>query len=162
VPLERFVSAWHWGRAFFEDQAVLYSVQLPADPKEGPEGTLVFLSHGKAEAVCHTQRLELSRKGRNFFLLPFHRAIRFQSSPTLRIEHQEVLSDGPLSLVFRDQVSFEGGQGVEGLSHFLYPPRLSNPLFFPMLKGRTEFIRRPADLTPPPSSGDVTTSRPSQ
>jgi len=162
VPLERFVSAWHWGRAFFEDQAVLYSVQVPVDPKERPEGTLVFLSHGKAEAVCHTQRLELSRKGRNFFLLPFHRTLRFQSSPTLQVEHREVLSDGPLSLTFRDQVSFEGGPPVEGLSYFLCPPRLSSPLFFPMIKGRTESIRRSLDPVPPPSSGDVTTSRPAQ
>jgi carotenoid 1,2-hydratase len=162
VPLDRFVSAWHWGRAYFEDQVVLYSVQVPVDTKEQPEGTLVFLSHGKAEAVCHTQALELSRKGRNFFLLPFHRSLRFRSAPALRVEHREVLSDGPLSLLFRDAVSFEGQPEVEGLSQFLYPPRLSNPLFFPMLKGRAEIIRRSLDQDPPPPSADVTTSRPVQ
>lgn len=157
VPLGRFVKAWHWGRAFSGGKVLAYSFQLPVDGKDPAQG---FLWDGDSVQEAAFQP---SQPRRNFFLLPYHRRLDLAGGPS--ITHRRVLSDGPVSLLFEDEVAWgRGGPGrTAGLSSYLYLPRLSSKFFFPMLKGKTTLVRKaavplPGGLDEP--GGDVFTDRP--
>jgi carotenoid 1,2-hydratase len=162
VPLDRFVKAWHWGRAFLGDETLVYSVQVPTGKGEPAQGFLLALGPSGSEAW--QVAFQLSKNRRNFFWLPYQKNLEFTDAQSLRIDHHQILGDGPASLVFEDRVRWiSGGKTTKGtgLSNYLYAPRLSSRFFFPMLKGKTTIVSRaqePGDLPPP--SGDVSTTRP--
>lgn len=158
VPLDRFLTAWHWGRAFLDGEALIYSLRLPVEGP--PEGFL--MSAGPKGVRGWSVLFETSRKRFNVFGLPFHRTLDFTADKTLTIDHTRTLADGPVQTIFEDRLkgSFNGvGVSAPGLSHYLYLPRLSSRLFFPLLKGKS-LIVHPAETNVPPPSGDVTTTRP--
>ncbi len=163
VPLDRFVKTWHWGRAFLGDETLVYSFQIPTDPQEPNEGLLLTGKGG--ETNIWKVAFGLSQNRRNFFWLPYQKNLEFTDADSLKINHRQILSDGPASLIFEDEVqwtkNFETLKG-SGMSNYLYTPRLSSRFFFPMLKGKTSvFIQKEDAPTPPTNnSGDVTTTRP--
>jgi carotenoid 1,2-hydratase len=164
VPLDRFVSAWHWGRAFLGEETLVYSMRLPRDEKEPPEGFLLAGSPSGTKA--RRVSFGLSQARRNFFWVPYHKGLGSTDVQDLRISHRRVLSDGPVSLLFGDEVEWAGnGPALKGggMSNYLYTPRLSSRFFFPMLKGKTVKVARaalsgPGTLDQP--GGDVFTDRP--
>lgn len=163
VPLGQFVKAWHWGRAFGGDETLVYSVRIPMDEKEPPEGFLLTLSPSGAEAWSVSYRLSQNR--RNFFWLPYQKNLAFTDVQSLRIGHQQVLSDGPVSLIFEDRVQWlKNGKILKGsgMSNYLYTPRLSSRFFFPMLKAKTVKVIKPLMGHPGDNDkpgGDVFTDR---
>jgi carotenoid 1,2-hydratase len=162
VPLDRFVKAWHWGRAFLGDETLVYSVQVPTEAEEKPEGFLV--TAGPSGIQAWQVAFELSKNRRNFFWLPYQKNLGFTDAQSLSISHRQILSDGPVSLIFEDQVQWTTGEKIlkgKGMSNYLYTPRLSSRFFFPMLKGKTIIVTQPVEnREPPPPSGDVTVTRP--
>jgi carotenoid 1,2-hydratase len=164
VPLDRFVKAWHWGRAFLGDETLVYSVQVPVDPAEPTDG-LLLIAHPK-ETLAWKTAWTLSKKRRNFFLLPYQKEFGFTDTHSLKINHEEILSDGPVSLVFKDRVEWSKEGKVltgPGMSNYLFTPRLSSRFFFPMLKGKTTVLTQKeepklSNLNKP--GGDVFTDRP--
>ena len=164
VPLDRFVKAWHWGRAFIGNETLIYSVQIPVGEEDVPEG--IFLhSDGKSSEAWKTA-FEISKKRRNFFWLPYMKSLGFSDAHQLKVEHRRILSDGPTSLIFEDRWTWiRDGQTLSGLglSNYLYTPRLSNKFFAPMLKAKTTKISRPPGSLPTSLNqpgGDVFTDRP--
>lgn len=162
VPLDRFVKAWHWGRVFLRSETLVYSLQVPADQGE-PKGFLLTLD--KTESKVWTVAFDLSRNHRNFFWLPFQKTLAFSDAHQLRIDHDRILGDGPVSLVLEDHWKWtKDGKTEEGtgLSNYLYSPRLSNSFFFPMLKGRTTLVQANEEppTKPPVDNGDVSLTRP--
>ncbi len=162
VPLSRFVKAWHWGRAFLGDETLVYSVRIPTEGGEPPEGFL--LTAGKDGAEAWETAFKLSQNRRNFFWLPYQKTLEFTDVHSLHIRHRQILSDGPASLIFQDDVRWTAdGKSLKGLglSNYVYTPRLSSRLFFPMLKGKTTVFNSP-DFTGelPAGPGDVSTTRP--
>jgi len=160
VPLDRFVKSWHWGRAFLQEKTLVYSLLIPADPRESSQG--FFWNTGPAGTQAWNVAFKPSRKRWNFFALPCQRKLEFVDADSLRIDHRQVLSDGPVQLVFGDKIRWVSeGKAEEGtgLSNYLYAPRLSSRLFFPLLKGKS-LIVRPAEIEAPPPSDDVSTTRP--
>ncbi len=162
VPLDRFVKAWHWGRVFLGEETLVYSLQVPTDGA-GPEGFLATLD--KTGSKIWTVAFDLSRSRRNFFWLPYQRTLSFSDAHQLRIDHGRILSDGPASLIFEDTWTWtRDGKSVQGqgLSNYLYTPRLSSSFFFPMLKGRSTLVRSNEEPPTKPStpSGDVSLTRP--
>lgn len=161
VPLDRFVKAWHWGRAFMGDSTLVYSVQIPPNDKEPIEGFLLATDSNKTNAW--RVAFKLSKRRWNIFGLSFQRTLEFADTQSLKVDHRQVLSEGPAYLIFEDKVQWSGdGTSLvgSGLSNLLYSPRLSNPLFFPMLKGKSLIMRPSGDSTLPPPSSDVSTTRP--
>ena len=141
VPLDRFIRGWHWGRAFLGETTVHYSWMDPLDPQAQPEGTwggIVLLAEpGREPRILKAAEVEVGQGTRNFFLLPYKKHLLFKTEEgDLEVLHGSPLSDGPVELTLPSQVRWKGSEGT-GLSHFLYPPRLSSKWFFPMLKGRT-------------------------
>jgi carotenoid 1,2-hydratase len=171
VPLDRFVKAWHWGRAFLGEKTIIYSVQSPMDEKEGLTGILLLLGGTKLEAFFRTKAFQISQKSRNFFWLPYQKKMSFSPVPSLTdsslvILRTQTMGDGPVSLIFEDELSWsKSGQLLKGIgmSNYIYTPRLSSRFFFPMLKGKTTLLEKPRDLFPPSPNqpgGDVLTTRP--
>jgi carotenoid 1,2-hydratase len=162
VPIERFVKAWHWGRAFLGEETLVYSVQVPTEEKGPAEGYL--LSSKSSGTQFWRVAFDLSRKRCNFFCLPYSKSLGFTDAQSLRIDHDQILSDSPVSIVFEDQVQWTPeGKTLKGtgLSNYLYTPRLSSRFFFPMVKGKSVIVNyagEPGELPPP--SGDVSTTRP--
>ena len=162
VPLDRFIKAWHWGRAFIKDQTIVYSLQIPMEETENPT-SFVWVNGPRVKGVVNIPlRPSLSKK--NFFWLPYLSKLNFHNDHNLYIHHRERLSDGPVSLVFKDYVQWEPDgkeryQG-EGMSNYLYTPRLSSRLFFPFLKAKSLIIKAPEDVELPPPTDDVSTTRP--
>src|SRR5580658_674136 len=133
VPLDRFVKAWHWGRAFLGDETLVYSVQIPTEGEENTEG--FFLTAGPSGIQTWQAAFELSKNRRNFFWLPYQKSLGFTDAQTLGINHHQILGDGPVSLIFEDQIQWSDGNKTlqgKGMSNYLYTPRLSNRFFFPM------------------------------
>ncbi len=169
VPIDRFVKAWHWGRAFLGDRTIVYSAQAPVQESESTRGAFFVFEKEKPEIAAGEGLFHFSGRKHNFFLVPYERVImllepdahgRFHST----IEHQNILSDGPVHLIFQDQVRWthEGKDlSGSGMSNYLYTPRLSSRLFFPLLKGKS-LIVKPLEETPPlpPHSDGVSTTRP--
>jgi len=139
VPLERFIKSWHWGRAFVGNKTFIYSVQSPISKNEKTESILLILNKDKVETISRSSNTQINSRRHNFFWLPYERNLSFNDGYTLKINHKNILSDSPVSLVFQDQVEWKtsGGSKGSGISNYLYTPRLSNKLFFPMLKSRT-------------------------
>jgi carotenoid 1,2-hydratase len=162
VPLDRFVKSWHWGRAYLGDETFVYSVQTPTDAREPLEGFL--LTAGPGGTGAWRVAFQLSKNRRNFFWLPYSKVLQFTDAQSLRIEHRQILGDGPVSLLLDDKVNWISGAKTlegKGLSNYLYTPRLSSRFFFPMLKGKTTLVSRPQEAGDvPPPSGEVTTTRP--
>jgi len=160
VPLDRFVSGWHWGRVFLGEETLVYSVQTPTDLGSS-DGFL--LTAGPKEIQTWDVAFQLAKKRRNFFWLPYEKSLGFTDTHSLEIIHDQILSDGPASLIFEDQVAWTQNEKTirgTGMSQYLYPSRLSSRFFFPMLKGKTTvYAEAPAPDAPPPS-GDVTMTRP--
>jgi carotenoid 1,2-hydratase len=169
VPLDRFVKSWHWGRAQAGDRTIIYSVQTPTQKQEANEGIFFVFEKDKPEIVINNETLfRLSKTEWNIFLVPYNQAIILLEPEThgrfhMTVQHQNILSNGPAHLVFQDQLCWTHGQkGLwgSGMSNYLYTPRLSSRLFFPLLKGKSLIIR-PAENSAPPPPGDVSTTRPS-
>jgi len=164
VPLDRFVKTWHWGRAFLGNETLVYSVQIPVDPAEPLEG-LLFITSQK-ETLAWKTAWTLAKKRRNFFLQPYQKELGATDTHFLRINHEEILSDGPASLIFKDHVEWsKEGKTLTGpgMSNYLFTPRLSSRFFFPMLKGKTTVLTQKeeaelSNLNQP--DGDVFTDRP--
>ncbi len=162
VPLDRFVKAWHWGRAFAEDQTLVYSIQTPVEAEEPTEGFLLTAS--KDGIRMAKTEFKPSKNNRNFFWLPYPKRLESPDNSDFSVEHHQTLCDGPVSLIFEDNVQWtSAGESLKtrGLSSYLYTPRLSSRFFFPMLKGKS-LIVEPSEggIGPPPTSGDVSTTRP--
>ena len=163
VPLDRFVKAWHWGRAYLGDETLIYSVQCPADHQDSAHG--LFLTGPQKDIQVWDVAYNLSQNRRNFFWLPYQKTLGFTDIHSLKIKHQKILSDGPASLIFEDLIEWTQNGATQkgaGMSNYLYTPRLSNRLFFPMLKGKTTVYSQRDEIQLPADPGDVTTSRPSQ
>ena len=162
VPLDRFVKAWHWGRAFLGDETLVYSMQVPTEGEEKPEGFL--LTAGPSGIQARQVAFELSKNRRNFFWLPYPKNLGFTDTRSLSVSHRQILSDGPVSLIFEDRVQWTSGEKAlegKGMSNYLYTPRLSSRFFFPMLKGKTIIVTKAVENSePPPPSKDVTLNRP--
>ncbi len=162
VPLDRFVKAWHWGRAFLGEETLVYSVQIPAEVQEKPEGFL--LTSGTSGIQVWRVAYELSKNRRNFFWLPYQKNLGFTDAQSLSISHRQILSEGPVSLIFGDGVQWTTGEITlegKGMSNYLYTPRLSSRFFFPMLKGKTIVVTKAVENPEPsPPSKDVTLNRP--
>lgn len=162
VPIDRFLKAWHWGRVFLGEEALIYSVQIPSGDKELSEGFFVTVS--PSESQSWKVAFELFKNRWNFFGLPYQKGFQFTDVQSLKIHHHQILSDGPVSLIFRDKVEWGGGGGLLrglGLSNYLYTPRLSSRFFFPLLKGKSLIVNPLEDTSPlPPPSDDVSTTRP--
>jgi hypothetical protein len=165
VPLDRFVRSWHWGRALWEDAALVYSVQVPAGERGGAEGVLFSFRGGRA--AVERAPFRLSGRRRNFFWLPYAKRLQPEGNLSPRIRHRRILGDGPVCLVFEDDILWEtGGKTLRGtgLSTYVHAPRLSSRFFFPMLKARTTLYAegplREGSPGPPPGPGDVSTTRP--
>jgi carotenoid 1,2-hydratase len=164
VPLDRFLKAWHWGRAYLGNQTLVYSVQVPIDEKEPIDGLL--LTANQDEAHVWKVAFQLSKRRRNFFWLPYHKILEFTDADSLRVTHLKILGDGPASLVFEDKVLWDEGGKIltgSGMSNYLYTPRLSGRFFYPLLKGKTFRMTKskndlPGALNKP--GGDVFTDRP--
>jgi carotenoid 1,2-hydratase len=160
VPLDRFLRAWHWGHAFLGSKTVIYSYQEPLAADEKPKG--LWMTLDKAEFKVWDAAFEPSKKRWNFFALPYVKALGFTDFDAFKVLHRTILSDGPASLMFEDEVTWEkdgAALTAVGLSQYLYPPRFSSSLFYPMLKGKTQILSKPTENTPRPG-GDVTTERP--
>lgn len=160
VPLDRFVKAWHWGRSFVDGGVLVYSVQIPLEENEKPSSFLEMVHPEKTEniPIC----IRPFWKKRNVFWVPYDQKMMFHDQSSLYIRHFKTLCDGPAFLVFEDKVQWEPGNKFfqeKGLSNYLYTPRLSSRLFFPLLKGKS-LIVRPAEIEAPPPSDDVSTTRP--
>jgi carotenoid 1,2-hydratase len=162
VPLDRFVKNWHWGRVFLGDETLVYSMQVPTEGEGQPEGFLLTAGAGGTQAW--QVAFELSKNRRNFFWLPYQKNLSFTDAQSLKISHSQILSDGPVSLIFEDRVQWNNGMKAlegSGMSNYLYTPRLSSRFFFPMLKGKTIIITKAVENPePPPPSKDVTLNRP--
>jgi carotenoid 1,2-hydratase len=163
VPLDRFVKAWYWGRAFIGGETLVYSLQVPMDSQEPNEGLLLTVKGN--EPHLWNVAFQLTQNRRNFFWLPYQRNLEFTDADSLRISHGQILSDGPASLIFEDEVQWtKNGETLRGfgMSNYLYAPRLSSRFFFPMLKGKTSVFTQKNDAPIPKTSdsGDVTTTRP--
>jgi carotenoid 1,2-hydratase len=170
VPLDRFVKSWHWGRAFFKNRTLVYSVQIPADEKEAPTAVFLLNEGDQTQTLTRKIKLSLFRNRRNVFWMPYAQKLLFEEVEDLadwkfEISHNAILSDGPVSLVFQDQVTlFHKDTQVkgQGMSNLIHGPRLSNHFFFPMLKGKTDLITRSSAGAFPSaglSDGDVFTDR---
>ena len=165
VPLDRFIKSWHWGRAFIDDKTLIYSVRTPINKNEKTESILLVLKKEKVETISRTTQALIHNGRHNFFWLPYEKRLVLNDSHSLKINHADILSDGPVSLVFRDQIELKSSEEFLkgfGISHYLYTPRLSSRFFFPMLKARTTVYTRP-DKLPIGSinqpGGDVFTDR---
>ena len=165
VPLDRFIKSWHWGRAFIGDKTLIYSVRTPINKNEKTECILLVLKKEKVETISRTT-LALIHNGRhNFFWLPYEKRLVLNDSHSLKINHADIMSDGPVSLVFRDQIELKSSEEFLkgfGISHYLYTPRLSSRFFFPMLKARTTVYTQPDELAAGSINqpgGDVFTDR---
>ncbi|HJT23771.1 MAG TPA: hypothetical protein VJ873_04305, partial [bacterium] len=161
VPLDRFVKTWHWGRAFLGDDILVYSVKIPVDGPERPEGLL--LTANSDEVKAWDVAFKLSQNRRNFFWLPYQKCLGFTDVHSLTVTHRQILNDGPAHLIFEDEVHWmANGRDLKGrgLSNFVYAPRLSSRFFFPLLKGKSLIIRPSEDDSLPPPSDDVSTTRP--
>jgi carotenoid 1,2-hydratase len=159
VPLDRFVKAWHWGRALVGDKTLIYSVHTPFDENENPETVLFSFDRNKFESVSRTANIQLDSHRHNFFWLPYEKNLSFNNS--LKIKHSDILGDGPVSLIFKDEVKRDNLKG-SGMSHYLYTPRLSSQFFFPMLKAKTTVYVEPEEIQTPSLNqpgGDVFTDR---
>ena len=170
VPMDRFIKSWHWGRAFFKNRTLVYSVQVPADTKEPPEAVFLLNEDGQTQVFTRKLTLSLFRNRRNVFWVPYAKKLvlrEVEGLPDWRfeIEHDVVLSDGPVSLVFQDQVTlFHKDVAVRGrgMSNLIDGPRLSSRWFFPMAKGKTHWMARPLGKfsgSVDDSTGDVFTDR---
>ncbi len=163
VPLDRFVKSWHWGRAFMGDKTLVYSIQTPRDENEVSEGIVLEFNKNKPGVIRREVKTSLAKNRRNFFWLPYPKQLRLTDSFTLDLNHDSILSDGPVALILKDQVewknSSESLKGL-GLSNYLYAPRLSSSFFFPMLKGKTMVYTQKEEIPLPPNPGeDVFTDR---
>jgi carotenoid 1,2-hydratase len=165
VPLDRFVKSWHWGRAFIGDKTLVYSVQTPQEENETPESIVAVFDKNKPILLRRDITTQLGPTRRNFFWLSYTKQITLSDTFTLNLEHDTVLNDGPVALIFKDKVAWKsGGEDLKGsgLSNYLYAPRLSSSFFFPMLKGKTTVYSPQEGVPPPPDPGeDVSTERPS-
>ncbi len=85
VPLDRFVKAWHWGRAFLGDETLVYSMQVPTEGEGAPEGFL--LTAGPDGIQAWRVAFELSKNRRNFFWLPYQKSLSFTDAQSLKINH---------------------------------------------------------------------------
>lgn len=167
VPLGRFVKSWHWGRVFLGNKTLVYSFQWPADGKEAPQGILFFSDREKESFVTRDFSFKILKASHNFFWLPYHRSLEVSEIPSipgssLKINHQ-ILGDGPVSLILKNDVIWTVNDSAilnQGLSNYIYTPRLSNRLFYPLLKGKSLIIKSSTTADPPPDSGDVSTTRP--
>lgn len=162
VPLDRFVKAWHWGHARLGGEDLVYSA-LVLNEKEEATQTFLLSADG-TQARLWRANVIISKNRRNFFWLPYQPRMEFPGAQGLRIHHRHICGDGPVQLFFEDNVRWTvEGKAVEGqgLSNYLYPPRLSNRFFFPLLKGKSLIIKLSDDTGPlPPASDDVSTTRP--
>src|ERR1700722_7259199 len=163
IPLDRFLKSWHWGHAFLESKTIIYSYQAPHAADEKTKGLWMSLDSG--EFKLWDVAFQPSQGRFNFFALPYSKKLGFTDFDAFEVRHQTILSDGPASLIFEDEIRWtRAGHLLEGrgISNYLYPPRLSNPLFFPMLKGKTDWIAKPPDSggAAPKDFDDVSTQRP--
>jgi carotenoid 1,2-hydratase len=159
VPLDRFVKAWHWGRTSVGDKTFIYSVQTPISDNEKTETLLFTFNKNQFESVSRTSNIQLDSRRHNFFWLPYEKHLSFNTS--LKMRHSNILSDGPVNLIFKDEVSLNGLKGF-GMSNYLYTPRLSSQFFFPMLKAKTTVYVQPEEIRTPSLNqpgGDVFTDR---
>jgi carotenoid 1,2-hydratase len=162
VPPGRFIKAWHWGHARLGEENLVYSVQVPEGVGE-PEQTFLLSARGSQTRLWNSG-VVLSKKRWNFFGLPYKKRLDFPGCQSLRIDHSQILGDGPAHLLFGDKVRWNLEDRVlkgRGLSSYLYTPRLSSPFFFPLLKGKSLIVQTTSDTGPlPPPSDDVSTTRP--
>ena len=165
VPLNRFVKSWHWGRAFIGDKTFIYSIQTPVNESEKIENVLLVLSKDKVETINRVSQTRLNNRRHNFFWLPYEKKLSFTDSYGLQIDHKNILSDGPVSLIFQDQFEWKTSSEFlkgSGISNYLYTPRLSSSFFFPMLKARTTVYIKPDEISTGSINqpgGDVFTDR---
>lgn len=159
VPLGRFVEGWHWGRAFLGDTTLIYSTQTFTDKKEPPENICLRLEKGELQSIDRNREPQSTRKQHNFFWLPYTKELR---QGDWSIQHRSILGNGPVQLTFQDEVTGPGLKRGPGLSGYVFTPRLSDPLFFPMLKGQsTLYSRKTAvDVPSPDPQGGVSIQRP--
>jgi hypothetical protein len=166
VPLDRFIQSWHWGRAFIGERTIIYSVQTPIDKTDNIETILLSLNKNKVETLSRVSNIRLNSLSHNFFWLPYEKSLFFNDAFALKINHKNILSDSPVSLIFKDQLEWKtSGEALKGsgISNYLYTPRLSSRFFFPMLKARTTVYAQTDEITLPPMNqpgGDVSTDRP--
>ncbi|HVM33236.1 MAG TPA: hypothetical protein VMU88_08900 [bacterium] len=161
VPLNRFLKSWHWGHALLEGQTLVYSYQAPLAGDEKPKG--LWMTLGKQECKVWDVAFEASRGRLNFFGLPYAKRLGFTDFDAVTIDHRDILCDGPFDLTFEDQVRWTNQGRLaagRGFSRYLYPPRFSNPLFYPMLKGKTQILSKPGAAASGGDFGDVSTTRP--
>jgi carotenoid 1,2-hydratase len=152
VPLDRFVKSWYWGRAFIGEKTFIYSAQTPINENEKVESVVLALEKGEFASINRTSEAQLGGQRRNFFWLPYAEKLSFTNLSQLRINHNLILSDGPVSLIFKDNIeSKTSGIAIKGsgISNYLYTPRLSNRFFFPMLKAKTTVYTQIEEMNNP-------------
>ena len=65
VPLDRFVKAWHWGRAFIGNETLIYPVQIPVGEEDVPEG--IFLHSDEKVPRPGRRPLKFPKNAGTFF-----------------------------------------------------------------------------------------------
>ncbi|MGH7738901.1 MAG: hypothetical protein ACREL1_02025, partial [bacterium] len=162
VPLDRFLKSWNWGHAHLGSKTLIYSYQEPLAADEKPLGFRMMAD--KNEFKVGDALFKISRKRRSSFFLPYAQQLEFTGSDPFQIRHKKILSDQPFALTIQDQVQWiQNGEKLQGFgfSNLLYPPRFSNRLFYPLLKGLTQVLSKPRDSSNNPlPTGDVSTQRP--
>jgi len=165
VPLDRFVKSWHWGRAFVGEKTFIYSVQVPINENEKTESVVLALEKNKLENITRTSGVQLIGQRHNFFWLPYAEKLSFDHLSPVKVKHNQILSDGPVSLILKDDVEWKTSEKTykgSGISNYLYTPRLSSRLFFPMLKAKTTVYTQADEMKTPSINqpgGDVFTDR---
>lgn len=135
-PMKESFTEWYWGRYHLPESTLVYYIM-----NEHKEWTYKAWLIGEKG---HTRQLKtrMDKKGsqNNLFGLKSRRAFTFYDDHTeLYLQKDRITDNGPFYQRFEGRVIAKSGKKIEecrGISEYIYPSRIYNKLFWPLVNMR--------------------------
>jgi carotenoid 1,2-hydratase len=141
-PMKDTFDEWYWGRYHFTDSTLIYYIMR----EKGVWEKKAWLIDDNG-AVYPANTIELKETGLSFFGLKTARVIEFKGDGfRAMLQKQAMIDSGPFYQRFSGRLILQKGDQIKhsnGISEYIYPSRIYNKLFWPLVDMRIKYPGNP-------------------
>ena len=139
-PMKESFTEWYWGRYHLSNSTLVYYLMN----EQGTWKYKAWLICGKSGEIRQLKtEIDKNNLQRNLFGLKSCRAFTFYDDHTeLYLQKDRVTDDGPFYQRFEGRLIAKKGEKIEecrGISEYIYPSRIYNKLFWPLVNMRIAY-----------------------
>jgi carotenoid 1,2-hydratase len=137
-PMKDSFDEWYWGRYHFKESTLIYYIMH----EKGTWDKRAWLIDS-AGTVSEAKRILLKEEGLSFFGLKSARVIELEGDGfKIHLQKDVMVDNGPFYQRFSGRAILKGEKGIDqarGISEYIYPARIYQKLFWPLVDMRINY-----------------------